>query len=390
MLILAEFELSRQALIDSINVSHLEYPGGVTIATGKSGAEFTLPAISPTLAYRYRGFECNPDETGIRVAMLKEGVRYHFNLVSMSWLVDATDALWNSPDEFRAGLLVWSEPVQIRISLSLLSNNFESVYPRITGITLGYDVTDSVVEYTMEFALPEFLSVPIEFTRRVDPIDGVTFPYPSSFDASRMTNPKMIVPGRTVAPATIGYNPTTDVAGILVVSTPITAQMHRLVFDYSPQVSRLQRELFEVSDVPSITIRQMEVINLRRIDASLTASKDLTSSVGWSSTYLGDIPVEVVLIGEIEDDCWRMVQAITQRIASIGYIDLPAFAMQMPVSMHGNPKVVMNSEKNITGSLYAHSFRILFRNVPIGESEFIPSTLVNPILNFTVAPTNYF
>ena len=320
MLILSELDLSRRTLIDPINVSYLEFPGGITIAEGKLGAEFTLPVINPTLAYRYRGFECNPSEIGIRAAMIKEEVRYHFNPSSMTWGIDDTDSLWNSPDEFRAGLLLWTGAIQVRFSLSIIDND---LYPRVTGITLGYDVTDSVVEYTMEFALPVFLGSPIEFARRVEPIDGVTFPYPRSFDATRFSNPKLIVPGRTVVPAIVGYNPVTEEAGILTVPTPITSQMHRLVFDYSPKVFRLQREIFEVSEAPSITIRQMETINMRRIDASLTAPKDLTQFIGWSSTYVADIPIEVLVIGEIEDDCWRMVQALTQRISSIGCIDSP-------------------------------------------------------------------
>lgn len=371
MLIIAEQELSYELLIDPIYVDPALYPGGVTVVHGKDFGEFTLPIIAPTLAYQFRGFEIFPYEFQTQVAMLAKGVRYYYSAATSRWEIDSTNSLWNTPLEIREGILLWQKPVQFRFRM-IRSEGGSA--PCLQLIKLGYDVTDQVMEYLLEFGLPGFLSEPIQFARRIDPIDGVTFPYLNSFSSDRVSNLVLTIPGRSRQAGFITHSEGNPKR--ITVSEPVPGQMHRVLFDFAPLAVRLNRQIFEVPDVPAITVRGLDPTSLRRVNVQTYVQSDESNKIGWESVYVADIPVEITVIGETEDDCQRMLQSIYHRISTQGYLDLPAFGLKMGITPKGSAKNIWNSQNQIIGTLFAHSFQVVCRNVPWGESELPPEFIV--------------
>lgn len=355
MFIIQTLDLCRKTVLPEIT-NIVRSRGELVIDGNFSHGEMLTPLLTPRMASDYLGFELRPTEQNITVALYKSPSEpYAFN--GDRWLASPSPTFYTA-DQIRQTLSAWAGPLQFRLKLERHSNGDS---PRLHELKVGYEVPGDRLSYLIDLALPNFFSVPVQLTRWVRPSpDGLSVPLPSSFTPNRLSNVKVLSPELKPQPGTVVTNPTPKIT----LGTAIPQQPSRLIFDFKPKVSH-QPGFYQITESPCVVLRLLDGINYRRMTAEDSIRLPNGQSRLWQTTYLYDQPVEVLVIASEMEDARAIANQLMQRVSSLGHINAPPSALELPLHLIQGIRSGDVLEQN---NLITLSFRMALLSMTEGET----------------------
>jgi hypothetical protein len=253
--------------------------------------------LNPKLQFRWEGFQIVPSEKGA--------------VVDIS-AADDRQLLGLSPDEVRAILPTINGAITFTI---------KSPHPD-PRIHIGCWLIGNLRKYLIDFALPSALLRPVILQRRVEPMsDRVRIPAPGG------VIPEQIEAGVEVMQIPSGKH----IKGLLrgseiFLNSPMQDDEGYLVFKYTPVLEKNN----QISQVPCFMVRGGKNINHRRINA-----KEYLPGLKWEVLSQVDVEAEIMIVGASETDAQKIAESAVGFLGSRGYIDAPAFDLQIAVSVLG-------------------------------------------------------
>lgn len=354
--IIQTLELSRKAALPEVN-NIVRSQGVLVIADDSSQGELLTPLLTPRMASDYLGFELRPSasEQNITVALHKSP-NHPYNFNGNSWM-PSSEPTFYTPDQIRQTLPAWAGPLQFRLKLERHSNGDS---PQLQELKVGYEVPGDRLSYLIDIALPHFFSVPVQLTRWVRPSsDGLSVPLPSSFTPDRLSSVKVLSPELRPQPGTVVTTPTPRIT----LSTPIPQQPSRLIFQFKPRATH-QPGVYQITELPCVVLRLLDGTNYRRMATEDSIRLPDGQSRLWQTTYLYDQPVEVLVIASEMEDARAIANQLMQRVSSLGHIDAPPSALEIPLHLTQGIRSGDVLEQN---NLITLSFRVALLNMTEGE-----------------------
>jgi hypothetical protein len=253
--------------------------------------------LNPKLQFRWEGFQILPSEKGAVVDISATDDRQLSGL---------------SPDEVRAIL----PTIDGAITFSIKSPHPD---PRIH---IGCWLISNLRKYLIDFALPSVLLRPVILQRRVEPMS----------DRIRIPAPGGVMPEQMEAGVEVmGIPSRRHIKGLLkgeeiFLNSPMQDDEGYLVFKYTPVLEKNN----QISQVPCFMVRGDKDVNHRQVRA-----REYLPGLKWEVLSQIDVEAEIMVVGASGTDARDIAESAVGFLRSRGYVDAPAFDLQIAVSVLG-------------------------------------------------------
>jgi hypothetical protein len=315
MLIISSLQIASQYVQVPDADSIVRDNGFLRLADGVDTGWVLAPAITPTMATQYIGFDLRPHEWGISVAVRRPGDSY-YGFVQNSW-VETSGPVYYDATQIRSSFAQWAGPIQFRLRLQRDAESGES--PKLQCLRAGYRVEGNFLAYLMEYVVRPWCRAPIRMIRNVQSQDGIFVNLPSRLNHLQMSDIQALTPG--VAPRGVTVQPSPLRLQITPETTP---GMVQLQFVYTPEAIHVTG-IYQISEVPIVLIRLLPGENHRRINQSDWVQSSPGVATLWSTTFQYDQPVEFEVLAHEFDDAMSIAQSLVSRINHSGCLAVPAF-----------------------------------------------------------------
>ncbi len=293
-----------------------------SVSRGNNYGEIMTPLISPGLLVKYLGFEViGTNQRSISCAAI-DSLQNWIYFKDGQWHQGSLP-VFHDPAIIREGLAKWYGPIQFRIRVPYGE--------QVTEIKIGYKISQDLLTHIMEFALPEYLQVPIQFAWTAFLENGLSLPAPPLISFSEVKN-IFIQP--------IGSEPIT---GILVqdeyqsiriqASYAIEPQIVQIIFEFIPIIEFVEI-LYQISSIPVVLLRRKDPINFHRPfwNDAVLGKEELAYD---TLVYACDYPIEVTVIAHSHGDCKTIADALINKIYCQGVLHLEAFGFDVGLQFKG-------------------------------------------------------
>lgn len=315
-LVLATEDLARIPLDQIPFISNLvrSRQGSFRTPDGNIG-ELLAPPIKPYMAYQWIGLELLPGETGIAIALERDGV--YFQFLQGIWQ-PAVGPNFYSPHQVRQWIRQWAGPLQLRFRLTPEA--------ALSGVKVGFEVALDYLAYMAEFVLPKALSFPTQLSLWAEPSsDGSALPLPPVVP-SRISNPIAFCPSQSIrVSGTVG-------ADAIYLERPIPVATTQLIFDYAPLVE-FTAGVYQFSEMPVVTLRLGEEKSRSRINIRDWVKMSEDTAAIWSAGFQYDQEISVGVVGRSLADVNAIAQRIIAEVEKNGMIPVPAFGLHQIISV---------------------------------------------------------
>lgn len=313
----------------------------------KTPAEILLPMIHPRLADSWMGFELNG--MGKMSAAVANSSDSWFYFAGGHWQ-ESEHPVFTAPTRIRAGLSKWAGAIQFLVKIES-----DSLFRELK---IGYSVRQDFVEYILETALPQKLTVAIDFVQNVvTNSDGYSTPFPHGFDGSALSDVKFQLFDRQPVPA----SPVPELGRIELAQKLTGGAIGQLLFSVAPTVE-FSQSLYQISTVPCVVIRDLEEgVAHRPLWEDVIQISECESMV-VPLTYGSDRAIEISCIASKEGEARQIAIALMQAIQQDGSAYSPPHDLAVGLQVIGSlKKGTQNYIKS--GSLPTVSFKVLMRNI---------------------------
>jgi hypothetical protein len=114
-----------------------------------------------------------------------------------------------------------------------------------------------------------------------------------------------------------------------------------------------------------VVLRLLDGVNYRRMTTEDSIRLPNGQSRLWQTTYLYDQPVEVLVIASEMEDARAIANQLMQRVNSLGHINAPPSALEIPLHLTQGIRSGDVLEQN---NLITLSFRVALLNMTEGET----------------------
>jgi hypothetical protein len=311
--------------------------------------ELMLPVIHPRSVLNYFGFQVHED-TGVMVAALSPPRQYkHFS--AGKW-VNVDEPVFQYPEEIRVGMPFWTGAVQFHLLL-----NHRALYQTVS---VGYEVPRDLLDYLIEFALPDYLSKPVVRTARqlyTDPLGAIYFP--DGFDTSLVENIWVQYPLESMPMLGV----LTDDRTVAVGTTLPPNEPLQLVFDLKLKVKR--RNTTQIEFLPNVFVDDADMTNMRQLMYADSVAVDCGEKLfRYDESRRGfDLPVTVSITAASTNEANEIAFAIMDRIDEDSRLYAPAFDLEFGVQQSGILKNVGGN--SLVGGLPTKRFNVVIKNISI-------------------------
>lgn len=310
------------------------------------------PAFNPLWLTGYSGFEIAPNFPSVRISIGKEDGYW-------VWLDDSE--FWQPEDN-----PVFYSPKFICDRINKLPFGkiyFQTNQPYSGEIRLGYYLSGSLIDYCLNFALPQyFKNTSIEIIRWVEIQHGQSdIPIPNDLVSFRIK--KASVFNLTTGSRQSGY--VDHETKSIVFADTMEYGDARLIIDYELEViSAVDQGVYQVSSLPSIGIIPIppgpNKYDLSGYSESIEISEGV--SIESVSTWQQNHVVEIVAFASSLDESRVIAQGLMNQFTSHGGIYLPPFDCWIYLKVNSE----IETEKkynNIKGSVRTCKFEVLITNL---------------------------
>lgn len=378
MYIIQTIEFAR---LQCVKAKHLELHGqALSLQDGEDTGGLVTQPFDPRLAYKYEGFELWPDEQGVTIALIKPGFGY-FAYQHSAWSL-VTAPVFYTPEQLRLAFAHWSGPIQFQLKLE---RSLQGRSPQLEVLKFAYHAPGNIIDYCLEFALPQILSVPIEFSYPVEAAgQRLSVPLPPSFVPARMQHIQVYVPGHLPQPGTLA---TVGETTTIVVTRPLEAGTPRLLFDYAPSVSYLPDEiLFQIADVPTIVIRLLAGSNYRQHQATDSIRLAGGQTRIWEAKFNYDQPFELRIIANNSLEAGRIGERLLSVVKAAGKVSALPYGVDVPLQTLGSLSRG-SAEKLNAGNLQLLSLKMVLLQQVQGESYHDEDTITGSDVTIAASST---
>jgi hypothetical protein len=293
-------------------------------------------------------------EAGVTIAPCKP-VGQPQAWINDRWQPSETPVFY-AAEELRERLSSWVGPIQFRLRLTRREGGDS---PQVKQVVVGYEVGRNFLDYLMEFALKQFLSIPATLTRfALSNLDGTAVPVPPGLNQEKIAAVRVLVPEQRIASGTIA----TD--RILLDEAVPTGQPVELQLSYIPRVEH-DVGIYQIEEVPCVLLRLLNGENYRK-----PIAQDWVRTAGDRAKLLElvqfyDQPIEVEIFGSTLADVKSIHQALLTQIRQ-GKFDAPAYGL--PVFVVGRAGLEVGDRLQKIGTLFSVRFRLILKDLWDGES----------------------
>jgi hypothetical protein len=306
-----------------------------------------LQSFEAKLLDSYAGFEVQPSERGISVALLDQsGTPWIWN--GSAWAQQPTGANppYNTPDQIRAGLPSWKLPLKIRLKLQRLDN----ISPLLKEIKFGCSsLYNNPLSYLFNFGIAQFLSTPPIILNRWleapdDEVEGI--------------NPDLVL-SRNTTQFDGRY-----LAGI----------------DYQvPFLSIGNNEFYQLQDIPCVLLQLQETENHHQISEvdSIRISPSQSKLLSFNRAF--DQRFSVTVVGYSVDDVESIATSIISKVDQYGAVDAPPFGIRYGVRYSQDLDWERSSSlgDNLeSGQLQSATFTLTLVSIPGRPQEAIAQNII--------------
>jgi hypothetical protein len=319
---------------------------------GVDQGHITTPLFPARMAAGYFGFEVRR-ELGVTIAPLRaSGVAQVF--LDGRWQ-DTAAPLFYTGAQLRQVLPLWAGPIQFLLRLDRFEDGRS---PQIRQVVAGYEVGREFLDYLMEFALRQFLTVPVTLTRAAMPNpEGNALPLPKDLKQDRISDIRVLVPELKMVSGTLGSD---RILLSELVPGDRAVEMH---LSYKPKVDH-EVGVYQVEEIPCVLLRLLEGENYRKPIAQdfVRIAGDQARLLELTQVY--DQPVEVEIIGATLGDVKAIHKALVNQIGK-GKMDAPAYGLS--VFLVGRSGLQIGDQLQKTGTLFSVRFRLTIKDLWDGE-----------------------
>lgn len=308
--------------------------------------------FNPLWLTGYLGFEILPKSPSVQISIGKD-VGYWI------WL-DDSDA-WHPGDE-----PVFYSPSFIRDRISKLPPgriHFQTNQTYSGEIRLGYYLSGSLIDYCLNFALPQYIkNTGVEVIRWVEVADGqLDIPIPADLGSSQVKK-------ASIFNFTTGNSQMGDIdylAKRIVFMSPLEYGDARLIISYEPEIiSAVDQQTYQISSLPSVGIvpispgsKKYDLTGYREfIETAEGVTSESIST--WQQNHL----VEVVAFSSSLEESRVIAQNLMNKFTSHGGIHLIPFDSWIYLKVNSEIEVE-KKYSNIKGSVRTCKFELLITNL---------------------------
>lgn len=315
MLIISSLEIASQ-FVHVPDAEGIVRDGGLLrLADGVDTGWLLAPAIAPTMATQYVGFDLRPHEWGVGVAVRRPGGAY-YSFGQGGW-VEASVPVYYDAAQIRSSLTQWAGPIQFQLCLQRDAET--GVSPRVQCLRTGYRVEGNFLAYLMEYVVRPWCKAPTRMIRNVQSQDGIFINVPNQLNHLQMSVIQALKPGGV--PRSVTVQPSPLRLQMTPATTPGTVQLQ---FGYTPEAIHVTG-IYQISEVPIILIRLLPGENYRRINQHDWVQSSPWVATVWSTTFQYDQPVEFEVLAHEFDDVMSIAQSLLARIDRNNCLLVPAF-----------------------------------------------------------------
>ncbi len=305
-----------------------------------------FPVFHPTLVVKYNAFATHP-ESGVRVALLKDGVYYQFS--AEDWQ-PVEEPVFYSPLQIRETIEHWCGPLEIEVEWT---DCFES-------LDIGYIVNVDLEDWILQFGIAELLNFPVQLTEITYCNDGIHLLLPSNIEAARISD--------TIAQPLDGKCYQGDLDALcqtVTLSTPIPNGPVQLHFKVQPKIDYVDRE-HQVSELPCVTVERMQQVNRRANNWDYWALSNNSCGVVADINYHQyDLLIQITAIANQIKEARAIANQYIAHIEEVGYIKAEPFGLKFNIITVGNLRE--NSFEEQEAYLPSASFTIKIFNLNRGN-----------------------
>jgi hypothetical protein len=343
---------------------------------GKTVGYLTTPECQARLGYNFQGFQIVPYEAWVSVAVIRppnQPMRFEDGM----W-VETTDPVFVNCETIRETLPMWGGSIKFILKIEQIPDRYNlpvtigtpqenyttnftvDVPPALTGtpfvsqVKLGFSVASGdMVDYGLNFALPNRLGKPVELTRTVIVgEDGISLAMPPGIAKEKISNVSFLAPGLCLIPATVGES------AIMLKKQFIPGTRGVLVFSFTP-IIEAAGEIFQVSDIPSIALMPIEEQNRQYMNIPEYIKVANQKRFKWEGVYTFDQVVEITVIAQDAKDTRTMCDRLLAIINSqeTAFLEMHPWGKKIPISLVGG--VDSGTKLRVLPGLNVQSFRIV-------------------------------
>lgn len=298
-------------------------------ARAQIGSFFTSP-FEAKLAHSFWGFELQPAEAGIQVALLNQE-QNSFSYKDGSWRAGG----YSSAAEIRAGLSSWHQPGYIQFSIRL-ERLPDGSSPKVNLLKFGYRATGNILSYLIEYGLPRLFSqTPVDLVRWTDTENGTL---------------SDINPDRVLS--RYAYS---------------LGGLYQINFDYQIPVRAITSELYQLDEAPIVLLRPRGARNHRKVHGIESVRiSDSKAQIVQASTVC-DQAIEVTVIARTLADLQAIAEHLVGIIEEQNCVYSPAYGITIGVQAGGIESGINEGSEVDEGGLPSSTFTITLLNLPVAE-----------------------
>lgn len=296
----------------------------VSLAPGATTGTLLTPAFDATRRRIFEGFQIFPSEAGIAIALV-DPLGQQFSYDGATWVPGG----FSTPDQIRAGLPTWSNPVCFRVQLTRLPDGRS---PLPTHILVGYRASGNLVSYLLNFGIPRFLDAePITLYRTQSP--------PDRLNPARVLDTEVFTHGGR----------------------------SQVEAHYKPPCIPLQSaQIVPIEETPVFHLRLMGTDNKLRLNISPYVRSGPSTAKVIEYPYCEDVRLELAAIAQTMEDCQCLMESALARITRIGKIECPPFGVAIACVTDGEIRYDGGQWPLDTGALPMAIADLRLLSVPVG------------------------
>jgi hypothetical protein len=310
------------------------------------------PTFNPLWLTGYSGFGITPQIPAIQISIGAETGYW-------IWLDESES--WQAEDE-----PVFYSPGFIRDRINKLPLGriyFQTNQPYSGEIRLGYYLSGSLIDYCLNFALPQYIkSSNTEVIRWVEVVDGqLSIAIPSDLNSIQVK--KASIFNFTTGKSQSGY--IDHQTKSIIFANPLEYGDARLIINYEPEIiSAVDQGMYQISSLPSVGIIPISPGSKKHDLSGYSEVIEITEGVTSESvsTWQQNHLVEVVAFSASLEESRVIAQNLMNQFTSHGGIHLLPFDCWIYLKVNSEIEIE-KKYSNIKGNVRTCKFELLITNL---------------------------
>lgn len=286
---------------------------------------------------------------------------------SVSFAIGAEDGYWYWNDEGwgKTDSPVFYSSYVIRDRIDKLPPGkiyFQSSQPYSGEIRLGYYLSGSLVDYLLDFALPEYTKkINVDIIRWVEVYDGqLEVSVPNGLDIPRIRKARILgFQGNNQ----VGY--VNQELGTIVFQDTLQQGDARLIIDYELEIiSAVDQGTYQIASLPSVGLIPIPPGSIRYDLSGCSEFVEISEGVGKESvvTWQQSQLLEVVVFSSFLQESRLIAQALMKEITANGQVYLPPFDCSVYLKVNSEIEIE-KKYSNIKGNVRTCKFELMIANL---------------------------